>query len=96
MITELITITDSSQDIVFENNDATKQEKNSTDLPIRIRGSFLQIDEGDFCVSSIKYKIITIKFHIATRLPNIILSILLIQLSIFMLNHSPTFASINA
>ena len=54
MITELITITDSSQDIVFENNDATKQEKNSTDLPIRIRGSFLQIEEGDNCVLSVK------------------------------------------
>ena len=44
---------------MFESNDATKQEKNSTDLPIRIRGSFLQIDEGDICVSCVKYKIMT-------------------------------------
>ena len=39
---------------MFENKDATKQEKNSTDLPIRIRGSFLQIEEGDYCVSRVK------------------------------------------
>ena len=43
---------DSSQDILFE-NDNTEKENNASELPIRIRGSFLEIEGGNNLLNSL-------------------------------------------
>lgn len=46
---------DSSQDILFE-NDITEKERNATELPIRIRGSFLESEGGNITLNFLSIK----------------------------------------
>ena len=46
---------DSSQDILFENN-ITEKERNATELPIRIRGSFLESEGGNIPLNFLSIK----------------------------------------